>query len=272
MDDAAETWAGIPTDRPNPARMYDYFLGGHHNFAADRAAAEQVRAVYPDIRQSAQANRAFLRRAVTYLVAHGIEQFVDLGSGIPTAGNVHEVVQQLNPAARVVYVDREPVAVIHSTEILRGNPHATVIEADALQPAQILGHPAVQQLIDWQQPVAVLMLALLHFVLDDQAAETLVQQYREVLVPGSALAITHASLEQVPPEISAQFERVYRHTTTPVKTRTRAQIEPLFVEVDLAPPGVVYVPLWRPEGPDDVFVDQPERSINLGGLGWVRAR
>jgi hypothetical protein len=272
MDNAQETVAGIPADRPNPARMYDYFLGGHHHVAADRAAAEQVRALYPDIMQVAQANRAFLRRAVTYLVAHGIEQFVDLGSGIPTAGNVHEVVHRLNPAARVVYVDKEPVAVIHSTEILRGNPHVTVIEADARQPAQILGHPEVERLIDWQKPVAVLMLALLHFVLDDQEAATLVRQYREVLVPGSAIAITHASLEQVPPAIVAQFERVYSRTTTPVKTRARAQIEPLFVDVAIAEPGIVYVPRWRPEGPDDVFLAQPERSINLGGVGWVRER
>ncbi|HEX6289406.1 MAG TPA: SAM-dependent methyltransferase [Herpetosiphonaceae bacterium] len=270
MDDTRWRLEEIPEDKPNPARMYDYFLGGHHNFAVDRAAADRVRSVYPDVVHGAQANRAFLRRVVRFMGEQGIDQFLDLGSGIPTAGNVHEVAQRANPAARVVYVDVEPVAVIHSAAILRGNERATIVEADARQPEEILKHPEVQRLLDFSKPIGVLMLALLHFVTDDQAAQALVRRYREALVPGSFIAITHASLERVPAEIVTQFERVYSQTTTPIKTRGRAQVEPLFKGLDLVDPGVIYVPLWRPEGPDDVFLDQPERSINLGGVGRVR--
>ncbi len=267
MDDSRWRLEEVPEDKPNPARMYDYFLGGHHNFAADRAAAERIRALYPDVLHAAQANRAFLRRVIRFMGSQGITQFLDLGSGIPTAGNVHEVAQRDNPEARVVYVDMEPVAVIHSTALLQGNPRVTIVEADALQPEVILSHPDVRRLLDFSKPIGVLMLALLHFVLDDQQAQGLVSRYREAIAPGSYMAISHASLEQVPSEIVMQFERVYSQTSTPVKTRPRAQVEPLFAGLDLVEPGIVYVPLWRPEGPDDVFFDQPERSINLGGVG-----
>lgn len=270
MDDSRWSMEQIPEDRPNSARMYDYFLGGHHNFAADRAAAERVRTVYPDVIRGAQANRAFLRRTVRFMAEQGIDQFLDLGSGIPTAGNVHEVAQEANPAARVVYVDVEPIAVIHSTAILRGNNQATIIEANAHEPKKILGHPEVHRLLDFNKPIGVLMLALLHFVIDDQEAQAMVARYREALMPGSYIAISHASLERVPDEIVTQFEQVYSQTTTPVKTRVLAQVEPLFAEMDVVDPGIVYVPLWQPEGSDDVFLDQPERSINLGGVGRVR--
>ena len=270
MDDSQWSMQEIPEDKPNSARMYDYFLGGHHNFAADRAAAERVRSVYPDVVRGAQANRAFLRRAVRFMAEQGIDQFLDLGSGIPTAGNVHEVAQEANPTARVVYVDVEPIAVIHSTAILRGNHQATIVEANAHEPKRILNHPEVRRLLDFTRPIGVLMLALLHFVLDDHDAQALVSRYREALVPGSFIAITHASLERVPAEIVTQFERVYSQTTTPVKTRKLAQVEPLFTGLDIVEPGIVYVPSWRPEGSDDVFLDQPERSINLGGVGRVR--
>lgn len=272
MDNGPGTSTGTPGDQATAEGMYDYFLGGHRHVAADRVAAEQVRAVYPGIMQAAQANRAFLRRAVTYLVAHGIEQFVDLGSGMLTAGNAHEVAQRLNPRARVVHVDWDPLVVTAGTVRVHGNDQVLVLEADARQPAHLLGHPAVQRLIDWQKPVAVLMLAFLHFIFADQEAHAVVQQYRDLLVPGSAITITHASLEMIPPEIATQFEGVYRQTATPFQPRARAQIEGLFGDMALVAPGVVYVPLWRPEGPDDVLVDQPEQSINFGGVGWVRTR
>jgi hypothetical protein len=270
MTEARRSTPDLGEDIPNPARMYDYFLGGHHNFAADRAAGERVRAVYPDVMHAAQANRAFLRRVVRFMRAQGIDQFLDLGSGIPTAGNVHEVAQQDHPAARVVYVDMEPVAVIHSTTILEGNANATIIEADARQPEQIFAHPTVQHFLDFTRPVGVLMLALLHFIVDDQAAQALVQRYRAALASGSYIAISHASLEEVPPAVVTQFEQVYSRSTTPVKTRVRAAVAPLFANLELVDPGIVYVPLWHPEGPRDIFLDQPARSINLGGVGRVR--
>lgn len=260
----------IPEDRPNPARMYDYLLGGHHNFASDRGAADRLQAIYPDAARAAQANRAFLRRSVKFMIEQGIDQFLDLGSGIPTAGNVHEVAEQANPESRVVYVDVEPVAVIHSMSILRGNNRATIIEEDACHPEKILVHPDVRRLLDFSKPVGVLMVALLHFVVDDEAAHAMIARYREAFVPGSYFAISHASLEQAPQEVIDQVERLYTGTTTPLRSRTRAQFEPLFGKLEVIDPGIVQVPLWRPEGPDDVFLDQPERSALLAGVGCVR--
>ncbi|HEY0603369.1 MAG TPA: SAM-dependent methyltransferase [Herpetosiphonaceae bacterium] len=270
MNDSRLSMEQIPEDKPNSARIYDYFLGGHHNFAADRAAAERLRTIYPDIGRAAQANRAFLRRSVRFMAEQGVEQFLDLGSGIPTAGNVHEVAQAANPAARVIYVDVESVAVLHSTSILRGNHRAAIVQEDACRPEKILRHPEVQSLLDFRKPVAVLLLALLHFVPDDQAAHEMLARYREALVPGSYLAITHVSLEEAPAEVNSQIEKIYSGTTTPFKSRTRAEVEPLFDGLDVVEPGIVYVPRWRPEGPDDVFFEQPERSAILAGVGRVR--
>ncbi len=223
---------GTPADRPSVARMYDYFLGGYHNFAIDRQAAEQIVALYPDTPLVMQANRAFLRRAVQFLVAQGIDQFLDLGSGIPTAGNVHEIAQGLNPAARVVYVDIDPVAVAHSRAILRDNPHAAALLADARQPGAILAHPETRRLLDPGRPLAVLLVALLHFVPDDDQALGLVRELRDALAPGSYLAVSHASYEGMPRELIEQGERLYARTPTPVRSRSRAQIAEFFAGLD----------------------------------------
>lgn len=259
-----------PQDKPGVARMYDYFLGGYHNFAIDRQAAEQVIAIYPDMPLVAQANRGFLRRAVQFLVAQGIEQLLDIGSGIPTVGNVHEVAQRANPAARVVYVDSDAVAVAHSEAILRGNAHATAIRADARRPEQILDHPEVRRLLDFRQSVAVLLAAVLHFVTDDEEAYRLVRVLREALAPGSYLAISHGTDENVPPAISAQLARLYVRTTNPARVRSRDEIERFFAGLELVEPGLVYVPLWRPTAADDLFLAQPERSVHYGGVGRKR--
>src|SRR2546423_11334318 len=146
--------------------MYDYFLGGYHNFEIDRKAAEAAIAIYPDFALVMRANRAFLRRAVEYLVAQGVDQFLDIGSGIPTVGNVHEVAQRANPAARVVYVDSDPVAVAHSSAILQGTANTAVIRADTRHPAQILGHPDVRRLLHFDKPLALLLVFILHFIID----------------------------------------------------------------------------------------------------------
>lgn len=166
----------ISSDTPSVARMYDYLLGGFHNFAIDREAAERVKRIYPDIALGMQANRAFLRRVVNFLLARGIDQFLDIGSGIPTVGNVHEVAERINPAARIVYVDSDPMAVAHGEVILQGNTHATVIQADARRPEKILNDPKVKYLLDFQRPVGVLIVALLHFIPDDANAYHLVGQ------------------------------------------------------------------------------------------------
>lgn len=248
--------------------MYDYFLGGFHNVAIDRQAAEAVLRIFPEASLALQANRAFLRRAVNFLTAQGIDQFLDIGSGIPTVGNVHEVAQHANPAARVVYIDSDPVAVEHSNAILAGNPHATAIEADARQPERLLQHPDVRRLLDFRRPIGVLIVALLHFLPDDADAYGLVCTVRDALAPGSYIAITHGTADAMPPDIAEQTERLYAGTTNPGKYRTRMAVERFFAGLTLVEPGVVYVPLWRPEGPDDLFVRAPERSINFAGVGY----
>src|SRR5689334_4703998 len=162
-----EAWArDVDIERPSPVRMYDYYLGGSHNFAADRAAAEQVMAAIPNVREIAAANRAFLRDAVVYLLGQGIRQFLDIGSGIPTVGNVHEIARRVDPPARVLYVDTDPVAVAHSQQILTGNPDARAIAGDLTQPGAILDHPDFRSTVDIGRPVGLLLLSMLQFVPD----------------------------------------------------------------------------------------------------------
>lgn len=259
--------AELDLDRPNAARMYDYYLGGSHNFAVDRELAGRVLEAWPDMPRAAQANRAFLRRAVRYLAGQGIRQFLDIGSGIPTVGNVHEVAQAINPDARVVYVDIDPVAVAHSRAILAGNPNATVIQADARRPEQIVGDPEVGRLLDLDRPVAVLLLAFLHFFQDDAEAEALVRGLRDVLAPGSYLVISHASYDDMPTDVRERLEGLYTRTPTPVRSRTREQIADFFAGFDLVEPGLVYVPAWRPEGPGDLWHDEPDRVHGFAGVG-----
>ncbi len=261
-----------PLDTPSVARMYDYWLGGFHHFAVDRQMAEELTALYPALPQVARANRAALRRVVTFLAEQGIDQFLDIGSGIPTVGNVHEVAQRINPAARVVYVDNDPVAVEHSRAILADNPLATVAEADARRPEEVLAHPEVQRLLDCDRPIAVLVLALLHFIPDDAAAERMIRTLRDALAPGSYLAISHATHGHLPGKTAARIERAYTRISTGGKYRPPAAIARFFAGLTLIEPGLVYAPLWRPETPDDPFLDRPEESVNLVGVGRVLKR
>jgi len=269
MDDAhtPPTPPHLPTDKPSVARMYDYYLGGHHNFAIDRAAAEAVLAIAPDIGLGARANRAFLRRVVRFLVARGVAQFLDVGAGIPTVGNTHEVAGAADPAARVVYVDIDPVAVAHARAILGDHPYATAIAADAREPAALLAHPAVRGLLDFERPVAVLLLAFLHLLPDDDEARRVVAAFVAALPPGGYLAIAHATVEGASPAQIAQIERLYAGTTTPATFRPRAAIAAFFAGLELVEPGLVPAPLWHPEAADDVLLDAPARSLNLVGLG-----
>lgn len=258
-------------ETPSAARMYDYYLGGHHNFEVDRVAAEHMISLYPETRLVALANRAFLRRAVTFLVQQGIDQFLDLGSGIPTVGNVHLVAQQLNPQARVVYVDIDPVAVTHSAALLEHNPNATIVRADVRQIDALLATPAVREMLDFSRPIAVLIIALLHFVTDDAEVAGLLNRLRAGLVPGSYLAIGHGTLDEIPPDALAQIEQLYRRTTHAVRMRPAATIHSFFGGLELVEPGVVYAPLWRPEDEADILLDQPARSLNLVGIGCMRS-
>lgn len=260
----------ITMDRPSPARMYDYFLGGSHNFPADREAAEKVLALYPDVALIMRANRAFLRRVVRFLLDRGIDQFLDIGSGIPTVGTVHEIVHQHNPNARVVYVDRDPIAVHQSLAMLRDIPSATIIQADARRPEYILAHPEVQRLLDFDRPVAVLLVALLHFIMDYAEATSLVDAFRHGVAPGSYLAISHGTDESAPRDTIARTEGQYARTTNPSRTRSRAQIASFLDGLELVEPGLVYAPCWHPDSPDDLFLDEPWRSANLVGVGRKR--
>jgi hypothetical protein len=260
----------VPRDRPNVARMYDYFLGGGHNFAIDREAAEQLIKLYPDLPMVSRANRALLRRAVRFMADQGIDQFLDIGSGIPTSGNTHEVAQRANPHARVVYVDVEPIAVAHSQAILHDVPNAVAIQADTRQPEAMIEHRELQRQLDWTRPIGVLLLAVLHFVPDDAEAAHIVRALREAVPSGSYLVITHATDERIDASGRQQVEQVYQRTTSPFHFRTREQIGQLFDGFELVEPGLVYVPLWRPESEDDLFLDQPARSNGYVAVGRKR--
>ncbi len=250
---------------PSAARLYDYFLGGFHNFAADREMAQKILALTPDLPMISQGNRAFLRRAVRYLVSQGVDQFLDLGSGIPTVGNVHEVAQELNPDARVVYVDNDPVAVAHSRSILGDDRRASVIQADARDPRSVLTDPAVDRTLDLSRPVGVLMVALLHFVPESDDPARLVAEFRDAVPSGSYLVLSHGSNEHDPAR-AAEVGRLYQKSANPVTLRSRDAIVALLDGFDLVDPGVVHLPLWRPD-PDRAAEKDPARFSVFAGVG-----
>jgi len=256
-------------DRPNPARIYDYALGGDANFTADRAAFDALRAIYPDTALTARANRAFLRRAVIFLAQAGIDQFLDIGAGLPTLGNVHTLAQTMNPLARVVYVDNDPVAVRYSRQLLDRDkvPHAAAIEADLRDPAALLAHPRARRLLDLSRPVALILAAVLHFIPDDEAALGAVRDLTAVLPARSYMVISHGTYDGASSEMLAQLARLYAATIHPLGFRSRAQLAPFFAGFEMVEPGIVFTPAWRPDKADDPFVDEPERAAILAGVG-----
>ncbi|GAA1350433.1 SAM-dependent methyltransferase [Saccharothrix algeriensis] len=256
---------------PSAARAYDYFLDGAHNFAVDRAFADQVLAIAPSVPAVTKLNRSFLRRVVKFCLDQGIRQFLDLGSGIPTVGNVHEIAQQVDPASRVVYVDYEPVAYAHARQLLVGNPFATIVQADIRNPSAILDHPETRRLIDFSEPVALLMVGVLLFISDEDRPGELVRTYRQHLAPGSFLAISHIASEQAGPELQAEVSRLvdaYAAADEHVHVRTHRDVLAWFDEgTTLVEPGLVCLPDWRPDG------DQEETSVarplGYGGVARV---
>jgi SAM-dependent methyltransferase len=260
-------WApeGIDTERFSAARVYDYMLGGSHNFAVDREFARQILEFMPDTALQAQANRAFLHRAVRYLAEAGARQFLDIGSGIPTRGNVHEIAQKIAPEARVVYVDVDPVAVAHSRQILADNDLATAIQQDLRRPDAILDHPEVRALLDPGQPIAVLLMALLHAIPDADEPHRIVARIRDRLAPGSYLAISHGTPESRPEELRRLAEASGRggYSLTP---RPRADVLRFFDGFELVEPGLVWAPEWRPEHVNEIS-DDPSHSNSLAGVG-----
>ena len=261
-------WApeDVDLDRPSIARVYDYYLGGTHNFAADRAFADAVLTVTPEVRTAAIGNRAFLHRAVRYLSERGIRQFIDLGSGIPTAGNVHEILDQTT-RQRVVYVDLDPVAVAHSRAILDGVPDAAVVAGDLRKPAEVLANPALRRVIDFREPVAIMLVAVLHFVTPEEQPEDIVAGYAAAAVPGSSVVISHAGkvTGRALTEDEITTYEAYRRSPIPVVLRDTDEVKALFGDLTLVEPGVVPAPLWRPDGPTDHI---PEASMLVSaGIG-----
>jgi hypothetical protein len=250
--------------------MYDAMLGGEHNFAIDREALAAFTAIDPQVRTLARANRDFLGRAVRFLVESGVRQFIDLGSGIPTQGNVHEVAQAAAPGARVVYVDNDPVAVAHSTSLLADNPDADIVDGDIRRPADVLSAPQLRKLIDFEQPVAVLMITILHFVTPAEDPAGIVAAFRDELPGGSWLALSHATNQDRPDTAAAVGKLYSSKATSPVTARSHDEILGLFDGFDLVAPGLTYVPLWRPD-PADEIPENPSEYWVYAGVGRKNA-
>jgi hypothetical protein len=255
----------VDLDRPSVARVYDFFLGGSHNFTVDRDMAAQLLTVAPDAADVMRANRAFLRRAVRFMIEAGITQFLDLGSGIPTVGNVHEIAQRANPASRVVYVDIDPVAVAHSRAMLAGHTSTAIVRGDVRDPKPILASPEVDRLIDLSQPVGLLIVSVLHFLPDSDQPQEAVAQFRDTMPTGSYLAISHAARD-ARPEAEAPVNQMYLRTGSQTTARSAAEITEFFGEFALVDPGLVFLPAWRPDSPDDVG-ENSQRFVALAGVG-----
>jgi S-adenosyl methyltransferase len=260
----------IDTSQAHPARMYDFYLGGKDNFQADRDAAWRVLRIAPESRKMAQANRAFLQRAVRYLVAEcGIRQIIDIGTGLPTAGNVHEVAQAIAPETRTVCVDNDPIVHVMARALLTNTAgHVAHVQADARQPEAILTHPEVQHLIDFSQPVALLLIAVLHFLNDDDRPAEVLAALRDAMPTGSYLVLSHGTRDFHPPAKVQKAQKAYEAATEPFVLRTREQIRSFFAGWDIIEPGLVQVPLWHPDGPPPT----PEDLDRMGIVGGVARR
>ncbi|WP_405834995.1 SAM-dependent methyltransferase [Streptomyces sp. NBC_00105] len=268
-------WAppGIDISVPSVSRIYDYYLGGSHNFEVDRQAARRAMEFMPGLPKIMQANRAFMSRAVRHAVAEGVTQFLDIGSGIPTFGNVHEVAQAASPEARVVYVDHDPVAVAHSRAVLGEDDRTDIVAADLRKPKEILAAPEVDRLLDLERPVALLLVAVLHFLEDSDDPYAAVAGLRDALAPGSMLILTHASYEGIPltEEVAGGVVDVYRDIRNPLVMRTGPQIGAFFDGFELLEPGLVSMPDWRPDRPggeaEGETAEDPYAFSGFGGVG-----
>jgi S-adenosyl methyltransferase len=259
----------IDTSRPHPARMYDAYLGGKDNYAADRAAVAQVLAAVPEVRDIARANRAFLQRAVRYLAKEkGITQFLDIGTGIPTAPNVHQAAAEAAPGTRVVYVDNDPIVHAHANALLTGTGTTRVVLADLRHPQAILAHPEVRGFLDFTRPVALLLIAILHFILDAEDPVGIVAALRDGLPAGSWLALSHGTTDFHPAAITGTAAAAYDQATAPLVLRPRAAIEAFFDGFTLEEPGLVQAPLWRPDGGPP----RPKELRKIGIYAGVAAR
>jgi SAM-dependent methyltransferase len=257
----------IDVSRPSAARMYDYYLGGSHNFQVDRDMAEEAIELWPELPKIIRANRAFLHRAVRTVSEQGVNQFLDIGSGIPTVGNVHEVARRWVPDATVAYVDRDPVAVAHSRALLAGDDRTAVLQADLRDPDAIFGDPALRRMLDLTRPVALLLVAVLHFIPETDEPHAAVRRLVERLPAGSFLVLSHASPPSRP-EVSASHEELYQRTPTPLTMRTEPEIRAFFDGMELLEPGLVRIAKWRADGSAGDLADH--ELAGHAGVGRLR--
>lgn len=259
----------LRTDVPHPARIYDFLLGGKDNFGADRTAAAQTVKVWPSLPISMRANRDFMARVVRYLAQErGIRQFLDIGTGLPTSPNLHEVAQQVDPTSRVVYVDNDPIVLVHARALLTGRPegHVTYIDADLRDPPAIVANPAIAETLDLSRPVAVCLIAIMHYIVDEREAHSIIDQLMQPMPAGSALALSTATADTAPQEVEAGLA-VYNKSGIAAKARTRAEVEDLFRNLDLADPGVALVHRW----PDGDPRSNSDHQVQMwGGVGIKR--
>jgi hypothetical protein len=262
VSDAEQIPAGVDATRPSPARLYDYYLGGTNNFEVDRRAAEQIRKQLPELADAAWANRGFHGRAAVWMaIEQGIRQFIDIGSGLPTQNNTHQAVHNVAPDGRVVYVDVDPMVAAHGAALLAHDGTTAFLTADLRDVPGVLADPELRRLIDFDQPVGVLMTAVLHFVEDDADPWGLVAQYMTATAPGSYLALSHATYERLPPRSVQAAEEVYARATSDIHLRSSADIERFFDGLELtaphagAEPGLAYVGSWGAEDPEQADSD-----------------
>ena len=253
----------IDTTVPSVARVYDAILGGKDNFAVDRVVAEAAMRAMSDGGNGARLNRAALGRAVRFMAGRGVTQFLDLGSGLPTVQNTHEIAQGVNPGARVVYVDNDPSVSAHGQGLLTGDDSTVVVQADVRSPGELLALPAIAGFLDFSQPIGLILNAVIHHLNDDEDPHGIVARYREALAPGSYLQLTHFCDES--PEARANSE-VLTRSLGRGQVRSRAEIASFFDGLSLVPPGLVFLPWWRPVGPVD-SPPPPGSMLMLAGVG-----
>ncbi|HEY6786581.1 MAG TPA: SAM-dependent methyltransferase [Trebonia sp.] len=252
---------------PNVARIYDFLLGGKDNFAADREAAQKMLAALPGTADACLDNREFLQRSARFLADEaGIRQYLDIGTGLPTMGNVHEAAQEISPDARVAYVDYDPVVLSHARAMLATSPNVTVIEGDLRSPESILADASLRELIDFSQPVALLLVAVLHFVADSERPHEMVRALVDALPSGSYLVLTHSTPDDVPDEVAEAMIGAYANASAQVTPRSFEDVAGFFDGLGLVDPGVVNVTHWRP----DLLPSRPSnvmgRSLIYGGV------
>ncbi|HTU72523.1 MAG TPA: SAM-dependent methyltransferase [Trebonia sp.] len=273
MTNALHAPDGLDASRPSPARIYDYMLGGHSYFDVDEAAAKRIIRAVPEIRDTAWANRGYHQRTATWIARQGVRQFLDIGSGLPTVGNTHEVVKTVHPDARVVYVDNDPMVELHSRAMIASDDTVSVLCADLRNPDSILASDIVRALIDPREPTGIMMTAVLMFVSDASDPWSLVSRYVQAVPPGSFLSLTHLTDDSKPPAAAEGFRAVFDHATERMHFRSKVQVEEFFTGLELVPPykgapaQVTFAGLWGAEDPE--LADSEGSRWMYSGVGKI---